>query len=136
MQGETAGGTGQPGRHGDQVGANGRGGSAGVEGTGQATGSAGEVVRDGSQHRPRGLAPNDPQGRWANRAGGSVGDDLLDDRMITMEGLGLRHAGDEHGVIAPDIEQSVLPGSGLRVEAFDASHASTGPSPAQWQGEK
>ncbi len=61
----------------------------------------------------------------SQRAGRGVGDDLLDDRVVTVEGLGLRHrewAGDEHGVVAPDVEQPVLPGSGFRVEAFDPPH--------------
>jgi hypothetical protein len=59
------------------------------------------------------------------RAGGGVGDDLLDDCVAAVLGLGLQHlewAGDEHGGVAPEVEQPVLFGRGVGIEALDSSH--------------
>jgi len=56
---------------------------------------------------------------------GGLGYDLLDDRMITMLALRLQHqdvAGGEHRMVAPHDEQSVLPGSGFRVQPLDPPH--------------
>jgi hypothetical protein len=62
------------------------------------------------------FAAQDNAGQMGQRAGGGVGDDLLDDGVPTVGGFGLQHfqaAGDEHGVVTPDVEQPVLPGRGL-----------------------
>ena len=66
-----------------------------------------------------------PRRRWrrtTRRAGVpgpslGVGDELCDDGVAAVVGLGLPHherAGDEHGVVAPDVAQPVLPGWGVQ----------------------
>ena len=52
-----------------------------------------------------------------------VGDDLFDDRVSAVLGLGLQHrvrAGGEHGVVPPGVEQSGWAFD--RVEPFDPAH--------------
>lgn len=91
VQGEPAGGAGQPGRHVDQVCADGRRVGAGVEGAGEGAGGAGEVVRDGPEHGLGGVGVERSGGQVGQRAGVGVGDDLLDDRVAAVLGLGLAH---------------------------------------------
>ena len=53
-----------------------------------------------------------------------VGEDLLDDGVVAVVFLGLDHlerAVGEHGVVAPDREQFVLPVSGSGVQVADAA---------------
>jgi len=64
VQDDATGRTGQPGRHTDQMRANGRGGRTGMKTAGQTAQTAGEVVRDRPQHRQAALAQKDPDGRW------------------------------------------------------------------------
>ena len=63
VQGEPAGGAGQPGRHVDQVCADGRGVGAGVKLAGEGAGGAGEVVRDGPEHCPGGVGVERSEGQ-------------------------------------------------------------------------
>lgn len=52
------------------------------------------------------LAWKDPEGRWASAPAAAFGDDLFDDGVSAVLGLGLEHlevAGDEHGVVAPHV---------------------------------
>jgi hypothetical protein len=91
VQGQPAGAAGQPGRDVDQVSADGVGGGAGVKRAGQCAGGAGEVVRDRPQHRPRRVRGERSRREVGQGAGGAIGDDLLDDGVSTMLGLGLHH---------------------------------------------
>ena len=96
------------------------GAGAGVEGAGQRAGGAGEVVRDRRTGQPGGVGRERPGGQVRQRRSPEVGDDLLDDRVVAVVGLGLQHrlgAVGEHRVVAPDGEQlrPARPGgSGLR----------------------
>ena len=65
-----------------------------------------------------------PDGQVGERAGVQVGDDLLDDGVVAVLAFGLdqfeRRVG-EHGVVAPDGEQLVLPFGCLLVAGADAA---------------
>jgi hypothetical protein len=69
------------------------------------------------------------QRQVGQRPVGPVGEDLPDDRVVTVLGLGLdqldRGVG-EHGVVAPGREQLVLPGGSLAVEVTDPPHDQPG----------
>jgi hypothetical protein len=74
---------------GDEVGADGGGGGMGVEGRGQAPGGAGEVVGDGGQHQPGGVGGEAAGGQVRQRGALQISDDLLDDGVAVVVGLGL-----------------------------------------------
>ena len=69
---------------------------------------------------------------FAAGAGGG-GDDLLDDRVVAVGGLGGEHlltGVGEDRVVAPHGEQLVLAGrDGLGVQAFDPAHDGVRPDP-------
>ena len=78
---------------------------------GEGAGGAGQVERDRGQHQPGGVGRELPGGQMRQRAVLQIGDDLLDDRVPPMIGLGLEHRQrgiGEHGVMPPDREQLTL----------------------------
>ena len=64
---------------------------AGVEGRGQHSGRAGEVVGDGGQHGPGAVGGEPYGGAVGQRPALEVGDDLLNDRVVPVGGLRLQH---------------------------------------------
>ena len=71
---------------------------------GQAAGGAGQVERDRGEDQPRGVRGEPPGGQMRERAVLQVGDDLLDDGVPAVRGLGVEHRQrrvSEHGVVAP-----------------------------------
>ena len=77
----------------------------------EGAGGAGQVERDRGQHQPGGVGRELPGGQMRQRAVLQIGDDLLDDRVPPVIGLGLEHRQrriGEHGVMPPDREQLTL----------------------------
>jgi hypothetical protein len=108
----------------DEVAADGRAAGFRVERPGQRPGGAGQVVADSRAGQPRGVGGEVPRGQVGQGAVAEVGEDLLDDGVVAVMGLGLdgleRRVG-EDGVVAPAGEQLVLAGGGLAVEVADAA---------------
>ena len=84
VQVQTPGGGDHSGGDVDQAAANRRGRGPGVGGSGQGGGGAGEVERDGGQHGPGGVGGEHPRGQVRQGPVLQVGDDLFDDRVITV----------------------------------------------------
>ncbi len=96
---------GQAGGHGYQIPAERGTASPGMDGTGQAAGRTQQVVRDGSAGQPGGVRGEAAGGKVCERAVGQVGEDLLDDRVITMLLFGLdqveRAVGEHRSIVVP-----------------------------------
>ncbi len=126
VQPQAVGGAGDPGRGVNQLGANGAGAGSGMAGGGQRTGGAGEVVGDCRADQPGGVRGESPGRQVRQRGVLQVGDDLLDDGVVAVGGLGGQHrfgAVGEHGVVAVDGEHLRLPGwDGRGVEPADPPH--------------
>ncbi len=130
VQGEAAGGAGDPGGDMDQVGAQGGGGGLGMEDRGQGARGPQQVVGHGPQDQPRGVRVELPRGQVGQGAGLAVGNDLLDDCVVAVLPLGLegleRAVGEER-VVAPDRKQLALFADGGRSgQVTDPAHDEPG----------
>jgi hypothetical protein len=96
----------------DEVAADGGAAGLGVGEAGQGSGGAQRVMRDRGAGQPGRVGGEESGWQVRQRPVGPVGEDLLDDRVVSVLGLGLdqldRGIG-EYRVVAPDGEQFVLP---------------------------
>jgi hypothetical protein len=88
VQHEPARGAGDPGGDVDQAGAQGGCAGPGVQCAGQRAGGAGEVVRDRGADQPGVVRAEVSRGQVRERGVLQVGDDLLDDGVVTVGGFG------------------------------------------------
>src|SRR6266511_1533680 len=88
VQSEAAGAAAGPGGHVDQLVADGAGAGAGVGGAGECAGGAQQVVGECGQGEPGGVGGEAAGGEVGERGGVEVGEDLFDDGVVAVLGLG------------------------------------------------